>query len=81
MPGFLTIRYFEISPISVMKPVEMYVAKEDFNRKSQIGADCSSPGCVGFTDLGGEDRVKSAKHSLRKLTLCSKVVGVDRSAL
>jgi len=60
----------------------MYVAKEDFIVRVSSGLIVLHLGCVGFTNLGGEDRVKSAKHSLHwKLTQCSKVMGVDRSAL
>ncbi len=58
----------------------MYIAKEDFIVGISSGLDVLHLGCVGFTDLDGEDRVKSAKRSLHwKLTQCSKVVGVDRS--
>jgi SAM-dependent methyltransferase len=59
----------------------MYVAKEDFIVGISSGLSVLHLGCVGFTDLDGEERVKSAKQSLHwRLTQCSKVVGVDRSA-
>jgi|HubBroStandDraft_6_1064221.scaffolds.fasta_scaffold01037_13 SAM-dependent methyltransferase len=58
----------------------MYVAKEDFIVRISSGLTVLHLGCVGFTDLDGQDRVKFAKQSLHwKLTQCSKVVGVDRS--
>jgi SAM-dependent methyltransferase len=58
----------------------MYVAKEDFIVKIGSGLNVLHLGCVGFTDLEVEGRVKSAKQSLHwKLTQCSNVVGVDRS--
>jgi hypothetical protein len=58
----------------------MYVAKEDFIVGISSGRNVLHLGCVGFTDLDGKERVKSAKQSLHwKLTQCSKVVGVDRS--
>jgi 2-polyprenyl-3-methyl-5-hydroxy-6-metoxy-1,4-benzoquinol methylase len=58
----------------------MYVSKEDFIVGISSGLNVLHLGCVGFTDLDGEARVKSAKRSLHwKLTQCSKVVGVDRS--
>ena len=59
----------------------MYVAKEDFIVAISSGLTVLHLGCVGFTDLAGEDRVRSAKQSLHwKLTQCAKVVGVDRSS-
>jgi 2-polyprenyl-3-methyl-5-hydroxy-6-metoxy-1,4-benzoquinol methylase len=62
------------------KKVGMYVAKEDFIVRISTGLTVLHLGCVGFTDLDGEDRVKFAKQSLHwKLTQCSNVVGVDRS--
>lgn len=49
--------------------------------KTSSGLSVLHLGCVGFTDLDGEQRVKSAKQSLHwKLTQCSNVVGVDRSS-
>jgi len=58
----------------------MYVAKEDFIVRISSGLKVLHLGCVGFTDLDGEERVKSAKQSLHwKLTQCSNVIGVDRS--
>jgi len=58
----------------------MYVAKEDFILKISSGLRVLHLGCVGFTDLDGEERVRSAKQSLHwKLTQCSNVMGVDRS--
>ncbi len=58
----------------------MYVAKEDFIVAISSGLNVLHLGCVGFTDLDGEERVKFAKQSLHwKLTECSSVVGVDRS--
>jgi len=58
----------------------MYVAKEDFIVGISSGLSILHLGCVGFTDLDGEERVKSAKQSLHwKLTQRPKVVGVDRS--
>jgi len=58
----------------------MYVAKEDYIVRISSGLTVLHLGCVGFTDLDVEDRVKFARRSLHwKLTQCSKVVGVDRS--
>jgi SAM-dependent methyltransferase len=58
----------------------MYVAKEDFILKISPGMTVLHLGCVGFTDLDGEERVRSAKQSLHwKLSQCADVVGVDRS--
>ena len=58
----------------------MYVAKEDFILKISSGLTVLHLGCVGFTDLDGEERVRSAKQSLHwKLSQCADVVGVDRS--
>jgi len=59
----------------------MYVAKEDFIVSLSTGLTVLHLGCVGFTDLEAAERVRSAKQSLHwKLTQCSRVVGVDRSA-
>jgi|SRR5271157_5739773 len=59
----------------------MYLAKEGFILGISSGLTVLDLGCVGFTDLDGEDRVRFAKQSLHwKLTQCSNVVGVDRIA-
>jgi predicted TPR repeat methyltransferase len=59
----------------------MYLAKDDFILRMSSGRSVLHLGCVGFTDLGHDDRVQAARRSLHwKLTNCAETVGIDRSA-
>ncbi len=58
----------------------MYVAKENFILQRAAGHSVLHLGCVGFTDLAPEDRVRAAQKSLHwKLSHAADTTGVDRS--
>ena len=58
----------------------MYVSKEEWILRACSGRSVLHLGCVGFTDIHPEARVRAAQQSLHwKLTQCADVVGVDRS--
>jgi SAM-dependent methyltransferase len=64
----------------LLKNNGLYVAKEGFILQAAAGRSVLHLGCVGFTDLAPDDRVRSAKQSLHsKLTASCEVIGVDYS--
>ena len=63
----------------VLQP-HSYLSKEDFLVAAALGRRVLHLGCVGFTDLSADDRVRLAKQSLHwKLSQVADVVGVDYS--
>lgn len=63
----------------VLQP-RSYVSKEEFLVAAARGRRVLHLGCVGFTDLSSDDRVRLAKQSLHwKLSQVADVVGVDYS--
>jgi 2-polyprenyl-3-methyl-5-hydroxy-6-metoxy-1,4-benzoquinol methylase len=63
----------------VLQP-HSYLSKEDFLVAAARGRRVLHLGCVGFTDLPADERVRLAKQSLHsKLSQVADVVGVDYS--